>query len=73
MAAGPAATKASSHPRTSTTTGRPPHSSERSVSITPADASSYAVWSAGRNTASGIFLAAVRIGIPEPTPNARAS
>ena len=73
VAPAPAATNASSQPSTSTTTGRPPHSSERSVSITPAEASSYAAWSAGRNTASGSFFSAVRIGMPDPTPNSRAS
>ena len=50
---GPAARNASSQPRTSTTTGRPPHSSDRSVPITAAEASSYASRSTGRNTASG--------------------
>ena len=69
----PAARNASSQPSTSTTTGTPPHSSERSVSITSADAASYAAWSAGRKTASGHLRAATRSGIPEPTPNARAS
>ena len=62
------ARKASSQPSTSTGT-----SSERSVSMTRTDASSYAWWSTGRKTASGHLRAAVRSGIPEPTPNARAS
>src|SRR6185503_6878414 len=62
------ARNASSQPSTSTGT-----SSERSVSMTRTDASSYARWSTGRKTASGHLRAAVRSGIPEPTPNARAS
>ena len=68
-----AATKASSQPSTSTTTGRPPHSSERSVSITTAEAASYAGASTGRKIASGSLRAASRSGMPEPTPYSRAS
>ena len=41
--------------------------------MTRADAASYAGASTGRNTASGHFRAAVRSGIPDPTPNSRAS
>jgi hypothetical protein len=59
---------ASSQPSTWTTA-----SNERSVAITTADAASYAGGSCGRNTASGHLRAARRIGIPECTPNSRAS
>ncbi len=59
---------ASSQPSTSTGTSK-----ARSVSITCTEAASYAGASTGRKTASGHFLAAVRSGIPDPTPNARAS
>ena len=41
--------------------------------MTSADAASYAGLSTGRNTASGHLRAAVRSGMPEPTPKARAS
>ncbi len=41
--------------------------------MTRAEASSYAGLSTGRNTASGIFRAATRSGIPEPTPCSRAA
>ena len=41
--------------------------------MTCAEAASYAAWSTGRKTASGHLRTAVRSGIPEPTPNARAS
>ena len=59
---------ASSQPSTSTGTSKP-----RSVSITRADAASYAGASTARKTASGHFRAAVRNGIPDPTPCSRAS
>ena len=45
----------------------------RRVSITSADAASYAGPSTGRSTASGHRRTAVRSGIPERTPNSRAS
>lgn len=45
----------------------------RSVAMTAADAAVYASWSTGRITASGAFRAAMRSGMPEPTPKARAS
>jgi hypothetical protein len=70
---GAAARNASSQPSTSTTTGRPSHSRARSVAITSAEAASYAGRSTGRNTASGQRRAAMRNGIPEATPKARAS
>ncbi len=63
-----APTKASSQPHTSTTTGN-----VRSVSITTADAASYAGLSEGRKTASGHRRSAVPSGMPDVIPNARAS
>ncbi len=62
------ARNASSQPSTSTGTPK-----ERSVSITRAEAASYAGASTGRNTASGHLRAAVRSGIADPTPYSRAS
>jgi len=59
---------ASSQPSTSTTVPSP-----RSVSMTCADAASYAWWSTGSTTASGTLRTATRSGIPDPTPYARAS
>lgn len=61
-------TKASSQPRTSTTVPSP-----RSASITCSDAAPYASWSTGSTIASGTLRTARRNGMPEPTPNARAS
>ena len=62
------AMNASSQPITSTTAGN-----DRSTSITRFDDSRYAGASTARNTASGFRLNAVRSGIAEPIPNARAS
>ena len=62
-------TNASSQPSTSTTAPSRP----RSTAITCAEAASYAAASTGRMTAVGAFFAASRNGMPEPTPNARAS
>ena len=47
--------------------------SERNVSMTRADAASYTGRSEGRKVASGHRRAAVRSGMPDRTPNARAS
>ena len=63
-----APTKASSQPQTSTTTGK-----LRSVAITCSDAASYAGRSVGRKTASGHLRAAAASGMPDRTPQARAS
>ena len=41
--------------------------------MTSSEAAVYASASTGRMTASGTFRAAMRSGIPEPTPNSRAS
>ena len=64
-----APTNASSHPSTSTTAP----GTARRVSMTTADAASYAGLSTGSTTASGHRRTAVRNGIPDRTPNARAS
>lgn len=62
-------TKASSHPSTCTTAP----GCARSVAMTSSDAARYAGASTGRMTASGAFRAAMRSGIPDPTPYSRAS
>ncbi len=62
-------TNASSQPSTSTTAP----GTARRVSITTADAASYAGPSTGSSTASGQRRTAVFSGIPECTPNSRAS
>ena len=62
-------TKASSQPSTSTTAP----GIARRVSITTAEASSYAGLSTGSSTASGQRRTAVLSGIPDRTPNSRAS
>jgi hypothetical protein len=62
-------TNASSQPSTSTTAPSRP----RSTAITCAEAASYAAASTGRMTALGALRAASRNGMPEPTPNTRAS
>ena len=61
-------TNASSQPHTSTTAP-----SDRNAAITRSEAASYAGRSIGRNTAPGHLRAAVLSGIPDRTPNARAS
>ncbi len=70
---GPGPTNASSQPSTCTSTGTPPQVRDRRVSMTVADTASYAGASTGRNTASGHLRFATRSGMPEPTPNSRAS
>jgi hypothetical protein len=62
-------TNASSQPSTSTTAPSMP----RSTAMTCAEAASYAAASTGRMTAVGALRAASRNGMPDPTPNARAS
>ena len=62
-------TNASSQPSTSTTAP----GTARRVSMTTADAASYAGLSTGSTTAAGQRRTAVRSGIPERTPNSRAS
>ena len=62
-------TNASSQPSTSTTAP----GIGRRVSITTAEAASYAGASTGSSTASGQRRTAVLSGIPERTPNSRAS
>ncbi len=62
-------TKASSQPRTWTTAP----GWARSVAMTSSDAAVYSGASTGRMIASGTLRAAIRSGIPDPTPKARAS
>ena len=62
-------TNASSQPSTSTTAP----GTARSVAMTVADAASYASKSTGSSTACGQRFTAVLSGMPDRTPNSRAS
>ena len=65
--------KASSQPSTSTTTGTPPHSSPRRVAITPRRGLVVRRPVDGQEDGVRIFRAAIRSGMPEPTPCSRAA